>query len=1295
MFSSTSSRRRENPGDIIIFRDGVTSDCQEGVARPVTVNSRIPGRCFPSNNRGKARDPNSRTKNQEERDSSSSSSSSPTNTILTNPITPSHSGKKHWPALPSVPTPPITATACSGVSRPSLSSSFSSTPSCLGGYRPVPLRTTTTTTSPTPHHQRAAQSRVTLNTSFESASTATSTLTMTSLEWVRCGSSGGKVCIFLVLGIILLMLGIFIGAFYLNIQQLTSSSALTEILPNYVIALSVMLIGFCVIILFWKRSRVLLFISMVLNVSGFLLCVLTTILTGTHILKPIVSIRYCEYRPASKVCLCHSPYKRKNLTMNYSENKLFTLPFYGSSSCNIKTLLPKMLYVLSAITLIAGLVCAISYVITLRVYRMKKNKQDELDDEAFDQGDLQHTNRDDSYLSSRCHDNTYTGIPPSPESPVPLLEAVSSRGISIVDKSSILRGLLPDFGKKRIVKRSQSFSYHGRSVEGTCDSLEERSSSRQSKGRNVPCRTLSETVRPSSAGTPDNPRRKLSKQEGRSGTEDNLDNRQLLLILGLHMRNIQEQHQAEIESIQQEHMRRSKTPQPYYPVGKEGYMVGRRAYTPQPAKSQFPTPKSKDGYSHVQPPRRRQLFADNEGLQKPARSAKVFAEAMMNDMAYEQTEDLSPQEQIEMEPLPFCSLDGIPDHEIAQKMTKIKQSDTFYIPKPTTAPPYFLNSAMVDSKKMSVIGRTLSNTVPSKNDSVFIVPLYEKIDTPEHDMLQSSVHERRIPVSDGQQIYRRTPSPYGVKPSSSESLYSKATKPADPLYGRIAKKTDQNSAAQLEQIKNYKYVGHSPKKDISHMTNMADIGPKSRHYAKSPEERIEFSPHMYEYAVKESSRETPSNFYHQDMLDLSVTPESLTSDFSPGDSKQERGNISGTSTEFSPPGNNPNRSNASGTSVDNSPSAFQEVKKLCDTPIVHPKMLPKTPTESPTSPDNDTSYRQLTSHRSRSIGIHYSPDGHNLSGNKMEYSRNVTGQSDNFSPIEPLPQYLSQKRIYSPSRHVVETDKSISCLDPDEKITRGNISGASAKHSPCRNVPHSPVAQMLTPKMAPAIKEAILNNRTVSEPQKRNMKHNKNEQCTNSVRSRSASVSPHRNGGDDSLGPREQPYGQYGPYTRKIEGCNVYISPSKKDRDRDDNVKLYKGQKWNSDVESQPRKEKPPPPYPSRQSHNGPSSKSHGESSRKNISRGRAHFRQGPEGVSYRRKKVEKLDMSFEQVEDFPRSELDVEGDVDREELYPTAEKNRILAEYEYRKHLEDSSGVLMLRDKGSGSDSDALETVI
>ena len=567
------------------------------------------------------------------------------------------------------------------------------------------------------------------------------------------------------------------------------------------------------------------------------------------------------------------------------------------------------------------------------------------------------------------------------------------------------------------------------------------------------------------------------------------------------MRNIQEQHEAEIKSIQQEHLRRAKTPQPYYPVGKEGYMVGRRAYTPQPTKSQFPTPKPNDGHLQVQPPRRRQLFADNDEIQKPTRIAKVFAEAMMNDMVCQRREKLNHQEQIEMEPLPFCTLDGIPDSEVTPTMKKLKQSGIFYIPKPTTPQPNIMNHNVVDPK-MYAISRTLSTSVPSKNDSVLVVPLYEKIDTPEHDILQSS---RIIPVSEGQhnvpeRIYQRTPSPFGVKPSSSESLYSKATKPGDPLYGKITKKADQSSPVRLEQMHNYKYVCQTPKTDQFHSANMADVPFKSRHYIKSPDGHVEFSPQRPKYALKESPRGKQSIYYEspqQDMLDLSVTPESLPSDFSPEDDKQERGNISGTSTEFSPPGNNPNRSNASGTSVDQSPSAFQEVRKLCDTPIAHPKMLPRTPSGSPTSPNNDS----MLPHHGQSVrycrkplgsSIVYAPEEHinynNLSGSKVDFSRNVTGESVNFSPIQPHSQYLSPSRVYSPSRHIVETDKSTSSSSSPLKSTRENTSGASAKMSPCRILSHPPEAEMLTPKMTSVVKEVLMNSKTASEPPKRNAK---------------------------------------------------------------------------------------------------------------------------------------------------------------------------------------------------------------
>merc|ERR1712142_1380164 len=112
----------------------------------------------------------------------------------------------------------------------------------------------------------------------------------------------------------------------------------------------------------------------------------------------------------------------------------------------------------------------------------------------------------------------------------------------------------------------------------------------------------------------------------------------------------------------------------------------------------------------------------------------------------------------------------------------------------------------------------------------------------------------------------------------------------------------------------------------------------------------------------------------------------------------------------------------------------------------------------------------MNTSRTLATSIVYSPvEGYvsygNMSGSKLDYSRNVTGESIDFSPIEAHPGYLSPSHNYSPSRHIVETDKpsSSSPLAPHERSSRGNISGASARMSPCRNMPHPPVAQMMTP----------------------------------------------------------------------------------------------------------------------------------------------------------------------------------------------------------------------------------------
>ncbi|XP_029644806.1 uncharacterized protein LOC115218929 [Octopus sinensis] len=1153
------------------------------------------------------------------------------------------------------------------------------------------------------------------------------------------GNSAGKVYIFLILGIIIFMSGIIIGGFYLNIQQITTSSDLTEVLPTYVNALSVITIGVCVMFLFWKRWRVFLFVVMVLNLGGFLLCLLTGILTATHILKPVISIIHCDLIKESRLCLCYSPYKRKQLSLEHTEKDPFILTFHGvDDNCQaIRSSLPKMLYVLIAIYVIVTMICVLSYFITYRVYRMKKKKEeDQWDDEMCEHDERQHHSSIDYYHPAHCHDS-YNQGPPSPGSPVPLLETVYPRGLSRVMKSSMLRDWFPDFVRKdklRHLKRSQSFSHRSRNniVDSSNEVFEDSGSAEvrtldrghSSKTSHPPRRTLSETMRPASAGTPESMRtnHKLSKQDRRQRTMtmDNLDNRQLLLIMGLHMRNMQEQHELEIQSMQ-EQQRRSKTPQPYNPGSKGGYMAGRRAYTPQPAKTQSSSPSipaTCDGRSQL--PRRRQLFADMDEAFMPSTStAKTFAEAMFNDMV-NPVNKYNTQEHIELETLPLCNFEGVGD--VGVHISKVKQSNSFRVPKTSSDGYDNMNqSLLVDCHKRPSLTRTMSASVPAKNESVYIVPLYEKIDSPEHDIVTSPVYERLVSSPETrallspnypERIFNQAPLPYAIKISSSECLYSKSTKPKESIYGRISKKSDscdRDSPAKRDSQQSSSKVSKEMSTSGSRKSNTRSgkmaTPDSSKQYVHSPEANSKTPSKLEKSDQKESGKK---NLKRQDAVDLNATLDSVSSGYSQSQDNSNRGNISGTSTELSPLNTNHNRSNASGTSMDASPDGQPASLNPCNTPIPHPKMLPLTPDLSPTSPE-DTSLSpevHISSHRSNASGIsssYYMPEDQNSMNlgksfvAPSELTRNITGASADISPEK----ISSDNVIYSPPKHVGYMVNVIPSV-------LNNNQGHSTNLSSFQNIPHSPSRHANNQNQIPLPKECYVNNCRSVDASKQVQRCYEEEQYDSAMHGYSTSLSPHRGNVEESLGPREQPYGQYGPYSRNIDGCNVHTSPTKnnnvdskhKNRSHSNSNYYTTSNNSNRDHEhhQQSKIKPPPPPYQSRSSSSSSTSKASPHKLqaevRKNPTQGKGNFRVGPEGISYRRKKVEGQDTSYN-VES-PRSELDVEGHAAKEEFYDVhEEKNRIIAAHNYRNDLKNPHDIVLLRDEANGSDSDALETVI
>ncbi|GAB1604268.1 uncharacterized protein LOC115218929 [Argonauta hians] len=1256
---------------------------------------------------------------------------------------------------------------------------------------PPPSRTTTTTTTTNHRHHRHSTATLT------SVGSGSAAMTTSLADWggggggmehgTNCGASGsnnGRVYIFLILGILLVMSGIIIGGFYLNIQQITTSSNLTEVLPTYVNALAVIIIGFSLMLLFWKRWRVFLFVVMVLNLGGFLLCLITGILTATHILKPITSISRCDSLEKSQVCLCHSPYRRVQLSLEHSNNYLFRLSFHGADSCpSIQHSLPSMLYVLVTINFISTLICVLAFIITYRVYRMKKRKdEDQWEEEICEHEERPYYTLPDYHHPVHCHDS-YNQGPPSPGSPVPLLETVYPRGLSRVVKGAAWRDWLPDFARKdkmRHLKRSQSFSHRSRNNmidsssnevfedtgSGEVRTLDRGHSSSSSKTSHPPRRTLSESVRPSSAGNPDSARNsaRLSRQDRRQRTMtmDNLDNRQLLLIMGLHMRNMQEQHEAEIQSMQEYH-RRSKTPQPYNPGSKGGYMAGRRAYTPQPAKTQISSPGmvgTADG--HIQLPRRRQLFADpDDNLLPPTSTAKTLAEAMFNDMVNPHCK-FNPQEQIELETLPLCNVDGVADVDLLH-VSKLKHNNSFHMTRAAATDEHsrINQSLLMDyHKRPSSIVRTHSASVPTKNDSVYVVPLYEKIDSPEHDIVTSPGYERMVSSPDTRPVMSHpdamfssaTPTSYAIKVPSSECLYSKSTKSKESVYGKISKKSDvpeRNSSAKRDSHQGSSKVSKETptsgsRRSSSSQARTNKTPDSTKHYVCSPETHSKTPSRLEKSEQKDSGKK---DLKRQDAVDLNVTVDSELSDLSQSQDNSNRGNISGASTELSPLNTNHNRSNASGNSMDPSPDGRPASPNPCNTPIPHPKMLPLTPDMSPTSPD-DTSLSpelQSISHRYNASGnsssLYMAEEHSDINLNKsvaaLDYSRNISGASADISP-EKIP---SESLAYHSPKHAGYMVNTVPSVLNNSTTQSSHLSSfQNSPHSPSRKPYHSNQSPLyyINNYVSPDSSKQI-NRRCYDDDDDVDGDVDDDGQYDREIQAHPTSLMTRRGHVEETLGPREQPYGQNGPQSRNMEAGHVYSSPAKncnverKHKNRSHGYNNDSGATTTATTttttatpnnnnnnnssssssrdheyhhhhyQQQQQKMKPPPPpyHLSRSSSSSVTThaiphKLHAEV-HKHPTRGKGNFRVGPEGISYRRKKVEGQDTSYMEEEEYPpRSQLDVEGHPSKDHYFDSHEESKHVASiHHYRNDLKKPHDIATLRDEANGSDSSALETVI
>ncbi|KAL3884355.1 hypothetical protein ACJMK2_024501 [Sinanodonta woodiana] len=425
----------------------------------------------------------------------------------------------------------------------------------------------------------------------------------------------GRLWIFLLLGTLIGVFGLVIGGLYFSLQAVTNSTEHTEIFPSYTVSILVLVTSISVLVLFWRRIKILVLMSVVLCLLTIVLGGIKAILTGTHVLQPFLSMTRCQYDIQNTLCRCYSPYKRSALlNLKYSDAELFEYDFGGVSSCNpVESVIPQLLYTLIATCTIVVLLCIGTAVLALLVLRIERNRSDFLKDEAYEEvytvsgssssvQDLSDNELDTLVLQSAVSTNSYqeSRLLPSNSKGATLDRSRSLRSVKSTasKRDKQLYNLEPQETSTQTRKGSADASgIHSltrtKQLSKSCESFDSLSKS-ASKNSDV-----------SSVPQTKGKLKEHRKRGRRAVTLHNLDTETLMVILGLQLRYLQEtkELQSKSEKSESQQSRRSSSPQPAL-LKVPLLPPNVRSHTPQPAS--LTTPISLNVRSHTPQPNKTQ-----------------------------------------------------------------------------------------------------------------------------------------------------------------------------------------------------------------------------------------------------------------------------------------------------------------------------------------------------------------------------------------------------------------------------------------------------------------------------------------------------------------------------------------------------------------------------------------------------------------------------------------------------------------------------------------------------------------
>lgn len=385
------------------------------------------------------------------------------------------------------------------------------------------------------------------------------------------------------LGIIIAFLGLVMVVVHFLVQNITTTTNLTEILPNYITGLVVTGNGVIIVILFWRRHVALVFVEVILCIGVGAFCGALAVLTGTHILQPIISLQSCTHDDKSSVCACTSVYTRNALLLHTSSTDLSLYTFDGAASCSaVCDSLPIFLYVEIALLVVVFVLCVTTTVLAFLILRLERTSLATLQEETYEEiFTVSGSSSSDFGSEEEATIQTGSNISPAANCVNPAVKGycdpigqkqngIYAQPIGIL--KNLERTVTPFSDSQRASRLIRSKS---------CDSIDEIYA-RSAKG-------------PGSEKSPERGKGKLKehrRRERRAVTLHNLDTKQLMSVLSLHMRYLEETEtlhsQGKLhtspESVPIELKRRAITPQPYHLKYNQTTTIPRtvRSHTPQP-----------------------------------------------------------------------------------------------------------------------------------------------------------------------------------------------------------------------------------------------------------------------------------------------------------------------------------------------------------------------------------------------------------------------------------------------------------------------------------------------------------------------------------------------------------------------------------------------------------------------------------------------------------------------------------------------------------------------------------------